>query len=376
MKKKLVMLLAAVCAASLLGGCGTDKKDNKKTSKENKETAYMNYEASEYVTLGEYKGLKVSLDSNYEVTEEDVKNSVEGLLSTYPAYEDSDKTNVEKGDIVDIDYEGLKDGEAFEGGTAKGAKLEIGSNSFIEGFEDGLIGKNVGEKVALDLTFPKDYQNKDLAGKAVVFNVTINKIVTEKDITYDTMTDEYVEANFSASGFKTVEDLKNGMKDQLTASKANSKETDTQNAVLKKLKEVCKIKSLPDGVLDQRIKEYKEQMAKAVKENYNIEMEEYLKNTNTTQKEFDKQVKEYMQENLEMEMILNTIADKEKIKVDEEGYKEYLANVVKNGGYENEEELMKEYGEDYVKNIYRNNKAMDMVRKNAKVSYGEAATEE
>ncbi len=378
MKKKLVILLAAVCAVSMLGGCGTgkgsDKKETEKTE-ENKAAKDIEYNASDYVTLGEYKGMEVKLTSNYEVTEEDVKSKIESLLTSYPAYEDSDKTTVEDGDFVNIDYEGLKDGVAFEGGTAQGTVLEIGSGSFIEGFESGLIGANVGDTVSLNLTFPEDYRNTEMAGQAVVFNVTINKIVNKVDMTYDTMTDQYVADNFVSSGYETVQELKDGVKEQLAQSKESSKESDTQSAVLEKLKEVCTVNSLPDGVLDQRVKEYKEQMEKVLKESYNMEMEDYLTSINKTQEDFDTEITDYMQQNLEMEMILTAIADKENIEVDEDGYKEYLANVISSGGYEDEDALMEEYGENYVKTIYRNNKAMDMVRENAVVTYGDSAAE-
>lgn len=381
MKKKLVILLVAVCAVSMLGGCGTGKKSDKKETKETEETEEnkaakdIEYNASDYVTLGEYKGMEVKLTSNYEVTEEDVKSKIESLLTSYPAYEDSDKTTVEDGDFVNIDYEGLQDGVAFEGGTAQGTVLEIGSGSFIEGFESGLIGANVGDTVSLNLTFPEDYRNTEMAGQAVVFNVTINKIVNKTDMTYDTMTDQYVADNFVSSGYETVQELKDGVKEQLTQSNESTKESDTQSAVLEKLKEVCTVNSLPDGVLDQRVKEYKEQMEKALKESYNMEMEDYLSSINKTQEDFDTEITDYMKQNLEMEMILTAIADKENIEVDEDGYKEYLASVISGGGYEDEDALMEEYGEDYVKTIYRNNKAMDMVRENAVVTYGDSAAE-
>lgn len=387
MKKKLVILLAAVCAVSMLGGCGTGKNSNKKEEQktegeqkteeeqETKAAKDMEYNASDYVTLGEYKGMEVKLTSNYEVTDEDVKSRIESLLTSYPAYEDSDKTTVEDGDFVNIDYEGLKDGVAFDGGTAQGTILEIGSGKFIDGFESGLIGANVGDTVSLNLTFPESYGNTELAGQAVVFNVTINKIVNKVDMTYDNITDQYVTDNFNSSGYETVQDLKDGVKEQLTKSNESTKESDTQSAVLEKLKEVCTVESLPDGVLDQRVKEYKEQMEKVLKESYNMEMEDYLTSINKTQEDFDTEITDYMQQNLEMEMILTAIADKENIEVDEDGYKEYLANVISNGGYEDEDALMEEYGENYVKTIYRNNKAMDMVRENAVITYGDSAAE-
>ncbi len=376
MKKKLVVLLAAVCAVSMLGGCGSDKKNDKKSDKkESKSTVSIDYNASDYVTLGDYLGMQVALDSNYEVTDDDVKSKIETLIASYPAYEDTDKTTVENGDFVNIDYEGLKDGVAFDGGTAKGTVLEIGSNKFIDGFESGLIGANVGDTVSLNLTFPENYQSTELAGQAVVFNVTINKIVTKQDINYDNITDQYVADNFSSQGYETVQALKDGVKEQLTKSNESTKETDTQSAILEKLQEVCTVDSLPDGVLDQRVKDYKDEMEKTLKDKYNMSVEDYLSSMNETQEQFDTEVNDYMQKNLEVELILTAIADKEGIEVDEDGYKEYINNIISNGNYADENALMDEYGEDYVKNIYRNNKAMDLITEKAVVTYGNTATE-
>lgn len=376
MKKKLVVLLAAVCAVSMLGGCGSDKKNDKKSDKkESKSTVSIDYNASDYVTLGDYLGMQVALDSNYEVTDDDVKSKIETLIASYPAYEDTDKTTVENGDFVNIDYEGLKDGVAFDGGTAKGTVLEIGSNKFIDGFESGLIGANVGDTVSLNLTFPENYQSTELAGQAVVFNVTINKIVTKQDINYDNITDQYVADNFSSQGYETVQALKDGVKEQLTKSNESTKETDTQSAILEKLQEVCTVNSLPDGVLDQRVKDYKDEMEKTLKDKYNMSVEDYLSSMNETQEEFDTKVNDYMQKNLEVELILTAIADKEGIEVDEDGYKEYINNIISNGNYADENALMDEYGEDYVKNIYRNNKAMDLITEKAVVTYGNTVTE-
>lgn len=358
MKKKLVVLLAAVCAVSVLGGCGRDKK-----------------ETSKYVTLGDYLGMEVALDSNYQVTDDDVKSKVETLIASYPAYEDTDKTTVENGDFVNIDYEGLKDDVAFEGGTAQGTVLEIGSNSFIDGFESGLIGAKVGDTVSLNLTFPENYKSTELAGQAVVFNVTVNKIVTKQDINYDTITDQYVADNFSSQGYETVQALKDGIKEQLTQSNESAKETDTQSAILEKLQEVCKVNSLPDGELDERVKEYKDKMEKTLQDNYNMSVEDYLSAMNQTQEEFDTEINDYMKKNLEVELILTAIADKEGIEVDEDGYKEYIDNIISSGNYADEDALMEEYGEEYVKNIYRNNKAMDLIVEKAVVTYGNTTTE-
>ena len=113
------------------------------------------YEALDYVTLGAYKGLEVTVDPVAEVTEEEIDTTIEGSVTSNDLYEEVTEGTVADGDLVNIDYEGKLDGEAFDGGTAQGQDLLIGSGSFIDGFEEGLIGVEVGETVDLELTFPR-----------------------------------------------------------------------------------------------------------------------------------------------------------------------------------------------------------------------------
>ncbi len=376
MKKKMAVLLAVVCAISLISGCG-EKKDNSKGTENTSEgtdsadasggqEGAISYDVEECVKLGDYMGIKVSLGS-YEVTDESVKSTIESTLASYPSYEDTDKTTVEEGDVVNIDYEGLKDGVAFEGGTAQGSNLEIGSNSFIDGFEDGLIGKKVGEDVKLDLTFPEDYGNAELAGQAVVFNVKINKIVNEVYMTYDTVTDEFVASNFVNDGYKTVNEMIEGTRKQLESNNETNKQTDTENAIFEELHKSCTV-TMPDGLLDQRIQEYKDQYVQNLKSSYNMELADYLGSMGMTEEQFNDQVQQYIQESLN-QLILEAIAKKEKIEADEEGYTAYMKDVVADFGYENEDALIKQYGEDYVKNAYISDKTLNYLIENAKITY-------
>lgn len=374
MKKKMAILLAAVCVVSLIGGCG--KKGNtsegtevsESTDVSNEQEGAITYDVEKCVKLGDYMGLEISLGS-YEVTDESVKSTIESTLASYPSYEDTDKTTVEEGDVVNIDYEGLKDGVAFEGGTAQGSNLEIGSNSFIDGFEDGLIGKKVGEEVKLDLTFPEDYGNEELAGQAVVFNVKINKIVNEVYMTYDTMTDDFVASNFVNDGYKTVDEMIEGTRKQLESNNETNKQTDTQNAIFEKLHGNCTV-TMPDGLLDQRIQEYKDQYVQNIKNNYNMELADYLGSMGMTEEQFNDQVQQYIEESLTNQLILEAIAKKEKIEADEEGYTAYKKDVVSDFGFDNEETLIEQYGEDYVKNAYISDKTMNYIIENAKITYG------
>ena len=397
MKKRVVLVVAAACAFSLLWGCGTKKNEQGNSGSdqgsnteessqagqdegdtENKDASgsgtQASYDASEYVELGEYMGLKLTVGT-YEVTDGDVKSQIESMLSAYPTYEDLDKDTVEEGDFVNIDYEGLKDGVAFDGGTAQGAVLEIGSNSFIEGFEEGLVGKKVGEKVDLDLTFPEGYQNAELAGQAVVFHVTINKIVEQLGMTYEGMNDAYVAANFASQGYTTVEEFKDGIRSQMETNNESTKKNDIQSAIFEELAKVCKVKSLPDGLLQQKIDEYMEQFKSNLQASYGMELDEYLESISSNEEEFNTQVEEYMQETLQNQLILEAIAKKEKIEADEEGFTEYKKSVVSDFGYESEDALVEQYGEDYVKNVYVNNKTLEMLEENADITYSADAKE-
>ncbi len=162
--KRIACLFLAICVIALsLTGCGAKRE-------------MFNVKMEDYVTLAEYKSIVV------DRTSEDYQNYYNGFFESYvsgaSAYDKLTTGTVKDGDTVNIDYTGKKDGVAFEGGTATGQNLVIGSKSFIDGFESGLIGKEVGTTVDLNLTFPSDYSQKDLAGKAVVFTVKINYIQT------------------------------------------------------------------------------------------------------------------------------------------------------------------------------------------------------
>ena len=261
MKKKIVAVLLCLTLAFSVTGCGKDKKSESVENTESTEvvsSAAIDFDPLDYVELGDYMGLSVALTEDYSVSDDDVKTFIENsVITNYPYYVDTDKTVVEDGDAVNIDYEGLKDGVAFSGGTATDTVLEIGSNTFIDGFEEGLIGAKVGDKVTLNPTFPESYKNTDLAGQAVVFNVTINKIVEKQDITYDNMTDEYVAyVNAKASlGYDTVDEMKADARNYLKSSKESSKKSAIRSAVMDKLGEVCTVKEIPDGLLDARMEE-------------------------------------------------------------------------------------------------------------------------
>lgn len=353
MKKKAVWFLAGLCTLGLLAGCGKDKEEEK-----------------EHVTLGDYQNLSLEVESP-EATEDDLRSSIEGLMAYYPAYEATDKTVVEDGDTVDIDFEGLKDGVAFEGGTAQGQKLTIGSHRFIDGFEEGLIGANVGDSLELNLTFPDPYDsNPDLAGQDVVFKVKVNAIVAPVEMSYETLTDEYVSSNF---GYETVQAMKDALMEMIAGQKKDNAEGNTRTALINRLKEVCKVDSLPEGVLDERVAKYKKQVEAMCQEQYQMSLSEYLASRGQTEEDFNTEAVNSMQQNIELEMIVTAIAEAEGIELDEEGYKTYVEQMMSNYGFSDEESLYEEYGEDYIRNAYVCNKTLDYLLENATVNYTNSA---
>ena len=395
MKKKIVAVLLCLTLAFSVTGCGKDKKSESVENTESTEvvsSAAIDFDPLDYVELGDYMGLSVALTDDYSVSDDDVKTFIENsVITNYPYYVDTDKTVVEDGDAVNIDYEGLKDGVAFSGGTATDTVLEIGSNTFIDGHEFGgqivetgadVTKFKVGDKVTLNLTFPESYKNTDRAGQAVVFNVTINKIVEKQDITYDNMTDEYVAyVNAKASlGYDTVDEMKADARNYMESSKESSKKSAIRSAVMDKLGEVCTVKEIPDGLLDARMEEVMAQY-----ESYycsdGSSLKDYVENTaNQDYDEFVSNVTDEVTSDLKTQMILEAIAEKEGIEFDQDGFDSYVGNLMSNYSYSDESTLYKSYGlsadsgKEYLKKVYVCNLALQKVVDSATVE-DEAGTE-
>ena len=394
MKKKAVALLLCVSMMMTLNACGKTNKDNTQGTETVAETetevipssADITYDAGDYVSLGDYMNMEVTLDKDYQVTDDMVKNYVNNnVIANYPYYVESDKTVVENGDVANIDYEGLLDGEAFDGGTAQDYDLEIGSGSFIDGFEDGRIGAEVGKETDLNLTFPEDYGNSDLAGKEVVFKVTVNAIKVKQDITYDTLTDEYVTylSDKLGASYETVNDLTSDIRTYLEEQANSSRTQAIRSAVIAKLPEVCTVNALPDGLLDARMQEY----LKKFEDTYckDTTLEDYLSSTyNTTVDDFKTQVQSEIETELDTQLILEAIAAVENIEFDEDGFNSYVSSLLSSYGYDSEDALYENYaqtaedGKAYLQTIYLCNKALDRVIENTNVTYNaaEESTEE
>ena len=345
MKKKLAVLAAGICALSLfLTGCSGEI-------------------SNDYVTITKYKGVEIDKVDADAVSDNDVEAQINSvLLSKSTTTEVTDRA-AQTGDTVTIDYEGKKDGVAFDGGTATDAQLTLGSGQFIDGFEDGVVGHNIGDTFDLNLTFPEDYSNNtDLAGKAVVFTVTINSIDTEKEMVYDDLTDEYVSENFGNKGISTVDDLKSQVSSVLENRNHSSKMTEIQSGVLQKLLDECEV-TLPDGLLDQRITEYKERVNNAV-EKSGKSFEDYM---GMSEDDFNNQVSDYIEESLKQELILEAVVKDMNLSVSQKNFEEFVDSYVSSYNIADRDTFYKEYGgEDYIRLSYAENQALSKIMESVK----------
>lgn len=257
--------------------------------------------------LAEYKGLELTKDST-KVSDQELEEWIQGVLDANPEYTEVSRA-AKDGDIVNIDYVGKKDGVAFEGGTAQGYDLELGSGSFIDGFEDGLIGVKAGEKRSLDLSFPDDYMQEDLAGKAVVFEVTVNTVSEVKDAVLD---DDFVQG---ISDFSTVDEFKaDGLKN-LQENKELEAEINLQNAALKAVIDASEF-DLNEDAVEQ---EYNEQMEyyTSMVSVYGMELEDYTSMFGMTIEDFEADLRKASEDSLKQDLVIAAIAEAEKLEPDE-----------------------------------------------------------
>ena len=211
--------------------------------------------------------------------EKDLKLAVELLLDAHPEYVAITNRAAKEGDIVDIDYVGMKDGVAFEGGTSEGYKLELGSGSFIDGFEEGLVGAKIGEKRSLDLTFPEQYHSEELAGQAVVFDVTVNGIEEKRDAVLD---DNFVQR---MSDFTTVDEFKADTRADIETEKGQIADQQLETDIFLAAVENSQFELNEDAVNQQ----YENQMSylTSMIQMYGMTMEDYAQMSDMTPEEME-----------------------------------------------------------------------------------------
>lgn len=270
------------------------------------------------VTLGEYKGLEVP-KADLEVTEEEIAGELRKEQEENSRVLDVDDRAVADGDKVTLDFEGFVDGEAFDGGKGTDYPLTIGSGSFIPGFEEQLVGANIGEEKEVNVTFPEDYQAAELAGKPAVFKCTVKKIEVKELPELD---DEFAK---DVSEFDTLEEYKADIKKNLEEKKADAAKRAKEDAAVDAAVANATME-IPDAMLDTQVNQMIDDFARRM-QSQGLTMDQYLQFTGTTLTSLQEQMKPQALKRIQTRLVLEKIAEAEAIEIADEKIDEEIAKM-------------------------------------------------
>ncbi len=352
MKKKMIFFLIALSAVLIAGGCGKVEVDER----------YQEYDLAEYVTLGEYKGIEVQKVEPLEITDEAVEEEIIVILQSNPETQALEEgAAVELGDSVTIDYEGKIDGEAFDGGTAEGQTILLGSSGYIDGFDDGLVGAAIGSTLDLNLTFPQDYRNEELAGKPVVFTVTVKSASRQVDAE---LTDEFVQRVSQES--ETVDEFRAEVRAYLEEQAAETADQSMKSSAWMTAVENAQILDYPQEEVDSYVEQmttYYQQYA----ETYGMEFADVLESMGMTEDTFNEQALAYAQSMVGDELVLYAIVRAEDLSLSQSEYDEGVAAYVEMFGAESQEQLEEYYTVDVLYESLLWDKTLQFLMDNAQV---------
>lgn len=308
------------------------------------------------VTLGQYRGLEVE-KQKVDISDDEILADIYAALYEASAgTEITSRKDVKLFDLLNIDYTGKKDGVAFEGGTAAGAELLIGSDAFIPGFESGLIGAKVGETVNLNLTFPEDYGNAALAGQAVVFEVKVNSITA-----IENLTDDIIAAN---TDYKTLDEYKSALRTELETTAEN-------NATLMfetKLIETAIANATFNKDLTAEIEEYADYLYSTYEyyaSQYGFDLTTYVYymsyGTISTLEEFEAQMLDSAEYAIKREYMVMAIADEEGLEISEDEFAAGCDEYMREYAFETVDALLESYGEDAIREALLYDKAIAVI---------------
>lgn len=283
------------------------------------------------VTLGEYKGLEVP-KSELEVTEEEIAGELRKEQESNSRTIDVDDRAVADGDKVTLDFEGFVDGEAFDGGKGTDYPLTIGSGAFIPGFEEQLVGAEIGKETEVNVTFPENYQAENLAGKPAVFKCTVKKIEVKELPELD---DDFAK---DVSEFDTLEEYKADIKKNLEEKKADAAKRAKEDAAVDAAIEKASME-IPDAMIDTQVSQMIEDFARRI-QSQGLTMEQYMQFTGMTPAALQEQMKPQALKRIQSRLVLEKIAEVENIQISDEKLDEEIAQMAEM--YKMEVEKLKE----------------------------------
>ena len=316
------------------------------------------YKALDYVTLGQYKALEVTVCS-LDVTEDEIQQQFYDDCSSHDKLLQVTEGEVAEGDVVNIDYVGSIDGVEFDGGTDKGVDLTIGSGTFIPGFEDGLIGAAIGKEINVNVTFPENYGNTDVAGKDAVFAVTVNFVKKAPEMTDDIVAE--------ISDHKTVDEYRKGVEEQLKADKEAQQNSDKINGILNQIYSASTINGYPEEVVNYRTAQMKAYYTQ-VAEQSDMTLADFLSNQlQMTEEQFDQQCPAVIKQSMIQELLLKAVAESENMEISDEEYEAGIEKYIKSTGAESKETLLSQYTEAEIRRSLIMDKALDFLKENTTV---------
>lgn len=309
------------------------------------------------VKLGKYKGIELP-KVEYTVSDKDIEHELGHMAEHNARLVSIEDRAVEKGDIAVIDFEGFLDGKPFEGGKAEKHELEIGSNTFIPGFEDQVIGMKIDEEKDLNVTFPEDYFSKELAGKPVVFKVKVHEI---KHKELPKMDDEFAK---DVSEFDTLADLKNSIKEKIQKENDDKAKYETEDNAIKAVCDGVELE-IPSGMIETEV----DNMVKDVEQRLQYQgltLEQYYALSGKPEAVMRDEMKETAEKNVKSRLVIEAIIKAEDIKPEDKEVEEKLKEMAKNYQKTEEEMLQNTYLKDYITENMKVEKAIQFVIDNAK----------
>ena len=270
------------------------------------------------VTLGEYKGVEVP-KSETEVTDEDIDAEIKKEQEKNSRTVTVEDRGAENGDITTIDFEGLVDGVAFEGGKGTDYPLTLGSGSFIPGFEDQLVGAKAGNHVEVNVTFPEEYQAAELAGKAAVFQCDVKKVETKELPELD---DDFAQ---DVSEFDTLAEYREDVKKNLTEKKEKEARAAKENAAVAKAIENAEME-IPDAMINTQVRQMMNDFASRM-QSQGLTMEQYFQFTGMTAEKMQEEMKPQALKRIQTRLVLEKIAETENIEVSEDEVNEEIGKM-------------------------------------------------
>lgn len=370
MKKKIMMLVLCISIGALAAGCSNKKSDSSsasnstsssdstssvsQTSEDDIPVVEEDLDVSECVTLGDYKGITLEKKIQ-QVTEEDIDNSIaQSLMATVTDPE----ATVQEGDTVDIAYVGKIDGEEFDGGSSDSYNLSIGSGTFIDGFEDGVIGMKQDETKDLNLKFPDDYGASEVAGKDVVFTVTVNAISRPQELT-----DAWVQEN---TDYSTVDEYRQTQKEQLEASNEFAAENTLKSSTaIDAVFANSTITKIPQSYIEYGKTIY-EQMLTPYATMYGVTLDEFL-DQYVDKDQFEQEKEIYSKQIAELALVIDAVSNAEGWTTEDEDYTNLLNTAVESSGL-SQEEYLEQNGPDYVEFSIKNMRVSNFIIDNVTVN--------